>query len=145
MFTSGTSGRPKAVVHAHRAPCLQLLRWAEMEQIEAGDRVFSTYPFCWSSGFVRALGACLAQGARLVTMAHFEPAGALALMAQEQIDSVITPGLGHLDYRLVEAPEFDPDGARVDPPRQQPPAGRRRSASPTTGSAPATGCPRAAR
>jgi fatty-acyl-CoA synthase len=107
MFTSGTSGRPKAVGHAHRAPCLQLLRWAEMEQIDAGDRVFSTYPFCWSSGFVRALGACLAQGARLVTMAHFEPAGALALMAQEHVDSVITPGQGHLDYRLVEAPEFD--------------------------------------
>jgi acyl-CoA synthetase (AMP-forming)/AMP-acid ligase II len=106
MFTSGTSGRPKAVVHAHRAPCLQLLRWVEMQSIGAGDRVFSTYPFCWSSGFVRALGACLATGARLVTMAHFEPAGALRLMASEGVDTVITPGQGHLDYRLIEDPTF---------------------------------------
>ena len=106
MFTSGTSGRPKAVVHAHRAPCLQLLRWAEMQSIGAGDRVFSTYPFCWSSGFVRALGACLSSGARLVTMAHFEPAGALRLMEQERVDAVITPGQGHLDYRLIEDPSF---------------------------------------
>ncbi|HEY1281538.1 MAG TPA: AMP-binding protein [Acidimicrobiales bacterium] len=106
MFTSGTSGRPKAVVHAHRAPCLQLLRWVEMQSIGAGDRVFSTYPFCWSSGFVRALGACLATGATLVTMAHFEPAAALRLMAGEQVDTVITPGQGHLDYRLIEDPTF---------------------------------------
>jgi fatty-acyl-CoA synthase len=106
MFTSGTSGRPKAVVHAHRAPCLQLLRWAETEEIGPGDRVFSTYPWFWSSGFVRALGACLSAGARLVTMAHFEPAGALRLMEQECVDSVITPGQGHLDYRLVEDPAF---------------------------------------
>ena len=106
MFTSGTSGRPKAVVHAHRAPCLQLLRWVEMQSIGAGDRVFSTYPFCWSSGFVRALGACLATGAELVTMAHFEPAVALRLMASEGVDTVITPGQGHLDYRLIEDPSF---------------------------------------
>jgi fatty-acyl-CoA synthase len=106
MFTSGTSGRPKAVVHAHRAPCLQLLRWAEMQDIGAGDRVFSTYPWCWSSGFVRALGACLSSGARLVTMAHFEPAGALGLMEKEGVDTVITPGQGHLDYRLIEDPAF---------------------------------------
>jgi fatty-acyl-CoA synthase len=106
MFTSGTSGRPKAVVHAHRAPCLQLVRWAEMETLRAGDRVFSTYPFCWSSGFVRTLGACLSSGARLVTMAHFDPAGALALMERERVDTVITPGQGHLDYRLIEDPRF---------------------------------------
>ncbi|HKA02930.1 MAG TPA: class I adenylate-forming enzyme family protein [Acidimicrobiales bacterium] len=106
MFTSGTSGRPKAVVHAHRAPCLQLLRWAEMEELNARDRVFSTYPWFWSSGFVRALGACLSVGARLVTMAHFEPAGALRLMDQECVDTVITPGQGHLDYRLIEDSSF---------------------------------------
>jgi fatty-acyl-CoA synthase len=106
MFTSGTSGRPKAVVHAHRAPCLQLLRWAEMETIRAGDRVFSTYPFCWSSGFVRTLGACLSSGARLVTMAHFDAPGALTLMERERVDTVITPGQGHLDYRLIEDPRF---------------------------------------
>jgi fatty-acyl-CoA synthase len=106
MFTSGTSGQPKAVVHAHRAPCLQLLRWAEMETIGEGDRVFSTYPLCWSSGFVRTLGACLSSGACLVTMAHFEPARALTLMDKERVDSVITPGQGHLDYRLIEDPHF---------------------------------------
>jgi fatty-acyl-CoA synthase len=106
MFTSGTSGHPKAILHAHRAPCVQQRRWATFEHIEEGDRVFSTYPWCWSSGFVRSLGACLSSGALLVTMDHFDPAGALALMAREKVDTVITPGQGHLDYRLIEDPTF---------------------------------------
>jgi acyl-CoA synthetase (AMP-forming)/AMP-acid ligase II len=106
MFTSGTSGKPKAILHAHRAPCIQQRNWAIFQDLHEGDRVFSTYPWCWSSGLVRSLGACLSTGACLVTMDHFDPAGALELMARERVDTVVTPGQGHLDYRLVEDPSF---------------------------------------
>jgi acyl-CoA synthetase (AMP-forming)/AMP-acid ligase II len=106
MFTSGTSGQPKAILHAHRSPCIQQRNWATFQHLREGDRVFSTYPWCWSSGLVRSLGACLSTGACLVTMDHFEPAGALELMARERVDTVITPGQGHLDYRLIEDPGF---------------------------------------
>jgi fatty-acyl-CoA synthase len=106
LFTSGTSGVPKAVLHRQSSSRLQQVVWATMHDIRPDERVFSTYPWCWSSGFVRSLGACLSVGACLVTVDHFEPAAALALMATERVTMAVLPGQGHLDLRLVEAPEF---------------------------------------
>ncbi len=63
LFTSGTSGVPKAVVHGHLAPRVQPLAWARMQMIRPDERIFSSYPFCWSSGLARSLLACLSQGA----------------------------------------------------------------------------------
>ena len=57
MFTSGTSGVPKAVVHGHVAPRLQPTVWARMQMIRPNERIFKLVPFCWSSGFARSLVA----------------------------------------------------------------------------------------
>jgi acyl-CoA synthetase (AMP-forming)/AMP-acid ligase II len=106
MFTSGTSGTPKAVVHGHRAPRLQPPLWAGVQRMRTGERVFSSYPFCWSSGFARSLGATWTVGGCMVTLDHFEPGVALRLMADNRTTMAILPGAGHLDLRLVEHPDF---------------------------------------
>src|ERR1700691_1358127 len=64
------------------------------------------------AGLCRCLGAALASGARIVTLGHFGPDTALALMAREQASAVITPNEGHLDHRLIEHPDFRPDALR---------------------------------
>jgi fatty-acyl-CoA synthase len=110
LFTSGTSGAPKAVLHTHRAPLLQFDVWRRQLGLREDERIFSTYPFCWSSGFAR-LGANLLSGGALLTMAHFDPGQALTMMARLRATMVTQPG-PHLDLRLVEHPEFDPDRLR---------------------------------
>lgn len=106
MFTSGSTGRPKAVLHSHRAVCVQSWRWAVLEGHTQHDRVWTTSPFFWSSGLVRAMGGTLAAGATLVLQERFEPSAALALLERERVSSIISRP--HLDQRLAAAPDFDP-------------------------------------
>jgi fatty-acyl-CoA synthase len=104
LFTSGTSGKPKAVLHRQRAPFAQLDPWLDAQQVTAGDVIFTAYPFCWSSGFVRGLGY-LAIGATAVMVEHFEPEEVLGLLERERCSVVVLPG-PHLEQRLLDAASF---------------------------------------
>jgi fatty-acyl-CoA synthase len=112
LFTSGTSGAPKAVLHEHHAPCLQYQPWVRAQGINADDRVFTAYPFCWSSGFVRSLCATLSTGARLVTVDRFEPEVVLQLMEEEQVTLAVLPA-AHLEHRLLDSDAFAPARLRT--------------------------------
>lgn len=48
MFTSGTSAKPKAVVHAHRAVWSRRMMWADWYDLKVDDRVFHSGAFNWS-------------------------------------------------------------------------------------------------
>jgi acyl-CoA synthetase (AMP-forming)/AMP-acid ligase II len=105
LFTSGTSGAPKAVLHEHLAPCLQYHPWVRAQGITGEDVVFTAYPFCWSSGFVRSLCATLSIGATLVTIDRFDPETVLKMMEKEAATLAVLPA-AHLEHRLLEAPGF---------------------------------------
>jgi len=102
IYTSGTTERPKGVVHRQRAPVIQSWRFAEWLGLEPDDRVFTAQPFFWSAGIAMSLGATLAGGACLVLQEAFEPAGALALIERER--ATVVHAFPHQEQALGEQP-----------------------------------------
>ncbi len=88
IYTSGTTARPKGVVHRHRAPVIQGWRFAELMGFGPEDVVYTAYPFFWTAGIAMAIGATLAAGAALVIDETFEPGAALAAAARERATAI---------------------------------------------------------
>jgi fatty-acyl-CoA synthase len=88
IYTSGTTSRPKGVVHTQRAGILQGRRFADLMRLAADDVVFTTYPFFWTAGIAMSLVPTLASGARLVLQEIFEPGEALDLIESERATAV---------------------------------------------------------
>lgn len=84
IYTSGTTARPKGVLHGHRAPVIQSHHFAEYMRLVPEDRLFTTQPFFWTAGIAVSLGGALAAGARLLLQEAFDPARALELIERER-------------------------------------------------------------
>ena len=88
-FSSGSTGKVKGILSAHRGVCLQLWRWKTWYAIEAPPRTWSANGFFWSGNFSMALGATLSSGGSLVLQRWFDADEALALMEREKVDMLI--------------------------------------------------------
>lgn len=102
IYTSGTTSKPKGVLHRQRAPTIQSWRTGEYMRIGTADRVYTAYPFFWSAGMSMALGACLATGAVLVLEETFEPGNALQTIAREKCN--VTQCWPHQSKAMIEHP-----------------------------------------
>lgn len=100
VYTSGTTERPKGVVHRQRAPVIQAWRFAEWLGLAPDDRVFTAQPFFWSAGIAMSLGATLAAGASLVLQETFEPIRALELIEHER--ATVVHAFPHQEQALGE-------------------------------------------
>jgi len=87
IYTSGTTARPKGVLHLQRAAVIQSWRFADDLRLSTADRVWTTYPFFWSAGICMALGATMAAGATLVLQETFEPGAALQCLVDEHANA----------------------------------------------------------
>ena len=77
FYTSGTTDRPKGVLHSHKAAVIQSWRFAEMLGLRPEDIVLTAQPFFWTAGISMSLGATLAAGAKLLLQETFEAEAAL--------------------------------------------------------------------
>jgi acyl-CoA synthetase (AMP-forming)/AMP-acid ligase II len=108
LYTSGTTARPKGVVHMHRAAALQSWRFARHLVLDSNDRTWSAFPFFWGAGFCMVMGATLAAGGCLVLEEHFEAGEALSLLETERVTTV------HAWPHQTAALEDHPDWAGRD-------------------------------
>jgi len=90
LYTSGTSGRPRAAMLTHRALIANIDQAAEVEpaMIRGDDVVLGVLPLFHVYGLNAVLGSVLRHRAKLVLVDHFEPQATLDLIDDEAISVV---------------------------------------------------------
>ncbi len=84
LYTSGTTARPKGVVHVHDAVARNGWRIGEYQAIDASDVVWFYFPLFFSAGCINVMLGTLSHGASLILQPSFEPGLALELIEREK-------------------------------------------------------------
>jgi acyl-coenzyme A synthetase/AMP-(fatty) acid ligase len=104
FFSSGSTAKPKAIVHAHRAAAIQCWRWRSIFAVDSDVRTWSANGFFWSGNFAMAIGTTFAAGGCLILQRHFVPGEALRLMQTERVSLPLA--WPHQWGKLVEDPAY---------------------------------------
>jgi len=99
-YTSGTTGKPKGVMH-HHGVIRQSTKVGLAMHVEPGDRVMAHMPFYHSAGLFMGLIPALALGAALVPMVQWDAMQALRLIERHRI--TMFGGVPTHFYDLVDA------------------------------------------
>ena len=91
IFTSGTTGSPKAVMTAHRQNVRVFATWSEVVGLREGDRYLIANPFFHSFGYKAGWLAAIMRGATIVPHAVFDAAAVLERVAKERISMLPGP------------------------------------------------------
>jgi HIP---CoA ligase len=102
LFTSGTTGRAKGAMSAHRQTIGVSAAWAELGGVTADDRYLVVNPFFHSFGYKIGIVVGLLTGATLYPMATFDVDETMRLIDSERI--TLFPGAPTLYQSLLAAP-----------------------------------------
>lgn len=105
LFTSGTTGRSKGVMSAHRQTLGVAQSWAECAEVTAADRYLIINPFFHTFGYKAGFVVCLLRGATVVPMAVFDVPKVAAKIADEKIS--ILPGAPTIHQSILDLPTRD--------------------------------------
>jgi len=108
LFTSGSRGAPKGVIHTHHAALHAVASGLEARCIRPAERLYIPMPFFWTGGFGQGLVTALVAGATLLTEAEPKPARTLAFLERER--ATLFRGWPDQAVRLAADPSF----ARTD-------------------------------
>ena len=104
LFTSGSRGTPKGVLHTHGAALRAVAAGLDVRCIGRGERLYIPMPFFWTGGFSQGLLSALVAGATLLTEAEPEPARTLQLLERE--NATLFRGWPDQAARLAAHPAF---------------------------------------
>ena len=102
LFTSGTTGRSKGVLCAHRQSLSASAAWAACGQITSADRYLCINPFFHNFGYKAGILACLQTGATLIPQLTFDAEQAMAAVAAQRI--TVLPGPPTIYQTLLDHP-----------------------------------------
>ncbi|MDI6097401.1 FadD3 family acyl-CoA ligase [Actinoplanes sp. NEAU-A12] len=102
LFTSGTTGRSKGAMSAHRQSLGVAQAWATIGGLGVHDRYLVVNPFFHSFGLKAGILACLTSGATVVPQAVFDVPRTLDLIGHERI--TVLPGPPTLYIGLLDHP-----------------------------------------
>ncbi|KAA1249054.1 fatty acid--CoA ligase family protein [Mycobacterium simiae] len=102
LFTSGTTGRSKGVLCAHRQSLSASASWAGNAQITSDDRYLCINPFFHNFGYKAGILACLQTGATLIPHLTFDPLRTLQAIEQHRI--TVLPGPPTIYQSLLDHP-----------------------------------------
>lgn len=103
LYTSGTTGRPKGVVHTHASIAAQIRGMVEAWGWTAGDRILCTLPMHHTHGIVNVLGCALWSGARCDVMPAFDAQEVWRRIAED--DLTLFMAVPTIYLRLIQAHE----------------------------------------
>ena len=102
LFTSGTTGRSKGVLCAHRQSLSASAAWAACGEVTNTDRYLCINPFFHNFGYKAGILACLQTGATLIPQLTFDPEQAMQTVAAQRI--TVLPGPPTIYQALLDHP-----------------------------------------
>jgi HIP---CoA ligase len=102
LFTSGTTGRSKGVLCAHRQSLSGSAAWAACGKITSADRYLCINPFFHNFGYKAGILACLQTGATLIPQLTFDPLRTLQAIQEHRI--TVLPGPPTIYQSLLDHP-----------------------------------------
>jgi acyl-CoA synthetase (AMP-forming)/AMP-acid ligase II len=103
IFTSGTTGRPKGAMSAHRQTLGVASAWARAARMVPDDNYLIVNPFFHTFGYKAGFLVCLLSGATVVPQIVFNPAEMLRLIEAHRI--TILPGPPTVFHAMLEHPD----------------------------------------
>lgn len=114
LFTSGTTGKSKGVMTAHRQTIGVARDWAACAEVTSADRYLIINPFFHTFGYKAGFLVCLLHGATIVPMALFDVPTVMATIAAERIS--IVPGAPTIHQSILDLPtrgDYDLSSLRI--------------------------------
>jgi acyl-CoA synthetase (AMP-forming)/AMP-acid ligase II len=103
LFTSGTTGRSKGAMSAHRQALDVARAWAGCARLTSSDRYLIVNPFFHSFGYKAGILACLLTGATMVPQLVFDTGEAMRLIQDMRI--TVLPGAPTIYSSILDHPE----------------------------------------
>jgi HIP---CoA ligase len=102
LFTSGTTGRPKGAMSAHRQTIAVAEAWAECAEVGDEDVYMIVAPFFHTFGYKAGWVVCLLHGAAIVPQITFDLDDAVATIERDRV--TILPGPPTIFQMLLAYP-----------------------------------------
>lgn len=103
LFTSGTTGKSKGVLSAHRQTVGIADAWAECAELTADDATLLINPFFHSFGYKAGIMPCLLRAATIVPLATFDVPSVMRVIAEERV--TVLPGAPTIYQTILDHPD----------------------------------------